>query len=148
MAATVLLVALLYAGATSVAGVVLDTRDAPALFAHSVVPVAAGYAIAHYFSLLVFEGQLTWVLASNPFAQAGVDLLGNYHDQLDLTVVTPHEIAAVQVTAVVLGHVLGVVLAHDRTVRLASGRAARRAQYPLLALMVTLTVAALGLLLG
>ena len=55
-----------------------------------------------------------------------------------------------QISAIVLGHVLGVVLAHDRAVRLAGhgARGARRSQYPLLAVMVGLTVGGLGLLLG
>ena len=119
------------------------------VFAHSVVPIAAGYAIAHYFSLLLFEGQLTWILASNPLGQDGVDLFGTYRNEVDLTSPSPETIAAVQVAAIVLGHVVGVVLAHDRAVRLAGrGREARRSQYPLLAVMVGLTVGGLGLLLG
>jgi hypothetical protein len=139
----------LYAAATSFAGRWTGIRGAPALFAHSVVPIAAGYAIAHYFSLLFFEGQLTWILLSNPFGQDGVDLFGTYRNSVDLTVLSPHTIAVVQVGAIVLGHVLGVVLAHDRAVRLSGrDRDARRAQYPLLLLMVGLTVGGLGLLLG
>ena len=59
------------------------------------------------------------------------------------------ELAAVQVVAVIGGHVLGVVLAHDRAVRVAGlNRTARTAQYPLLALLVGLTLLALRLLLG
>lgn len=146
---TVLAVGGLYAAATAVVGRVVRVDDAPALFAHSVLPIAAGYAVAHYFSLFLLEGQLTWILSSNPFAQAGVDLFGTYRNQVDLTAVTPHTIAAVQVAAIVLGHVTGVVLAHDRAVRLGgTERAARRAQYPLLAVMVGLTAGGLGLLLG
>ena len=143
------LVAGLYALATTVAGRMTGVRRAADLFAHSVVPIAAGYAVAHYVSLLLLEGQLTWILASNPFGQEGVDLFGTYRNEIDLGAVTPRTISVVQVVAIVLGHVLGVVLAHDRAVRLAAtGRAARASQYPLLALMVGLTVAGLGLLLG
>ncbi len=145
----VLAVSGLYAAATSFAGRWTGIRGAPALFAHSVVPIAAGYAIAHYFSLLFFEGQLTWILLSNPFGQDGVDYFGTYRNTVDLTVLSPHTIAVVQVAAIVLGHVLGVVLAHDRAVRLSGrDRDARRAQYPLLLVMVGLTVGGLGLLLG
>ncbi len=145
--ATVLLVAALYWAATAVAGRLVGRAGAAGLFAHSLVPIAAGYAIAHYFSLFVFEGQLTVILASNPFGQAGVDLFGIYRNQVDLTVVTPLAISAVQVGVIVVGHVVGVVLAHDRAVRL-GGRRSRAAQYPLLAVMVGLTVGGLGLLLG
>lgn len=144
---TVALAGVLYALATTVTARLVHRPDAPGLFAHSIVPIAAGYAVAHYFSLLVFEGQLTWILASNPFGTSGVDLFGIYHHEIDLSVVSPRQIAAVQVGAIVLGHVLGVVLAHDRAVRL-GGRRGRAAQYPLLAVMVGLTVAGLGLLLG
>ena len=143
------LVAGLYVLATTLAGRLTGTPRAPAAYAHSVVPIAAGYAVAHYFSLLALEGQLTWILASNPFAQDGVDLFGTWRNEVDLQAVSPGAIAAVQVTAIVLGHVVGVVLAHDRAVRLAgTARGARRSQYPLLAVMVGLTVGGLGLLLG
>lgn len=146
---TVLLVSGLYALAATLAARATHTSRGPAVFAHSMVPIAAGYAIAHYFSLLFFEGQLTWILLSNPFGVDGVDLFGTYRNTVDLTVLSPHTIAAVQVVAVIGGHVLGVVLAHDRAVRVAGlNRAARTAQYPLLALMVGLTLLALRLLLG
>ncbi len=149
LALTVLAVGGLYALATLVAGKVARTDDAPARFAHSVLPIAAGYAIAHYFSLFLLEGQLTWILASNPFAQDGVDLFGIYRREVDLAAVGPETIAAVSVSAIVLGHVVGVVLAHDRAVRLVGdGSRARASQYPLLAVMVGLTVGGLALLLG
>jgi hypothetical protein len=146
---SVLAVGALYLGATALAGRLTGTSGAPAQFAHSVVPIAAGYAVAHYFSLLLLEGQLTWILASNPFAADGVDVFGTYRNAVDLTAVSPETIAGVQISAIVLGHVLGVVLAHDRAVRLAGhARQARTSQYPLLAVMVGLTVGGLGLLLG
>ena len=145
----VALVSGLYLLATALAGRLTGTAGAPGTYAHSVLPIAAGYAVAHYFSLLLLEGQLTWILASNPFGQDGVDLFGTYRNEVDLTAVSPSTIAAVQISAIVLGHVLGVVLAHDRAVRLAGhARQARRSQYPLLVVMVGLTVGGLGLLLG
>lgn len=149
LALTVLVISGLYTAAATSAARTSHERGGPALFAHSVVPIAAGYAIAHYFSLLFFEGQLTWILLSNPFGVDGVDLFGTYRNTVDLTVLSPRTIAVVQVAAVVGGHVLGVVLAHDRAVRVAGlSRTARSAQYPLLALMIGLTLLALRLLLG
>ena len=142
-------VAGLYVGATVLAGVI--TRDRPwaqpGLFAHSIVPIAAGYAIAHYFSLLVYDGQATWILASNPFARDGVDVFGTYDRAIDFTVVSARTIANVQVGAIVLGHVLGVVLAHDRAVRISPERATR-GQLPLVTVMVAFTVGGLSLLLS
>lgn len=145
--ATVLVVGGLYAGATGLAGRLSGTGDGPPQYAHSVIPIAVGYAVAHYFSLLLLDGQLTWILASDPF-QTGRDLFGTARNAIDYAAVSPGTIAAVQVSAIVVGHVLGVVLAHDRAVRLARGRAARTSQYPLLVVMVAFTVAGLYLLLG
>lgn len=142
-------VAGLYVGATVLAGVITGDRPwaQPGLFAHSLVPIAAGYAIAHYFSLLVYDGQATWILASNPFARDGVDVFGTYDRAIDFTVVSARTIANVQVGAIVLGHVLGVVLAHDRAVRISPERATR-GQLPLVTVMVAFTVGGLSLLLS
>ena len=149
LAVMIAVVAGLYVGATVLAGVI--TRDRPwaqpGVFAHSIVPIAAGYAIAHYFSLLVYDGQATWILASNPFARDGVDVFGTYDRAIDFTVVSARTIANVQVGAIVLGHVLGVVLAHDRAVRTSPQRATR-GQLPLVTVMVAFTVGGLSLLLS
>jgi hypothetical protein len=141
------LVAALYVSATTVAGRIAGTENGPATYAHSVVPIAAGYAIAHYFSLLLLDGQSTWILASDPFGR-GWDLLGTIGNAVNYRAVGTRTISVVQVVAIVLGHVLGVVLAHDRAVRVARGVAARTSQYPLLAVMVVFTCAGLYLLLG
>jgi len=147
--AMIALTALLFVGATALSGAVTGQLPwaQPAQYAHSLVPIAAGYAIAHYFSLLLIDGQATWILASNPFGRDGVDLFGTYGRAVDYTVVSPRTIANVQVGAVVLGHVLGVVLAHDRAVRLTLRRAVV-GQLSLVVLMVAFTVGGLSLLLS
>ena len=141
--------ALLFIGATMLTGVISQNRPSlqPGLFAHSVVPIAAGYAIAHYFSLLLLDGQAVWILASNPFGRDGVDLFGTYGRAIDYTAVSPRTIANVQVGAVVVGHVVGVVLAHDRAVRLTPHRT-MLSQLPLVGVMVAFTVGGLSLLLS
>ena len=48
-------------------------------------PIALGYTVAHYFSLLMLDGQTTWILASNPFGVPGFDLFGTYGNVVDLT---------------------------------------------------------------
>ena len=143
----VALVAGLYVLATTVAGRVAGIDNGPAVYAHSVIPIAAGYAIAHYFSLLLLDGQLTWILASDPF-QHGLNLFGTAANAVDYTAVSPRTISVVQVLAIVVGHVVGVVLAHERAVTVSSGYKARTAQYPLLLVMVFFTIGGLLLLLG
>ena len=148
LALTVLAVAGLYAVAAVFASRLgWGGTDGPKQFAASMIPIALGYHVAHYFSLLLLDGQLTWILASDPF-QTGADLFGTAGNRLDLAAVSPDTIAGVQVGAIVVGHVLGVVLAHDRAVRLCAPGRARTSQYSLLAVMVSFTVAGLWLLLG
>lgn len=113
----------------------------------SLVPIVLAYAVAHYFSLLVFEGQAFVSLLSDPFGE-GWDLFGTASNAIDFTVVSPNQIAYVQVGAVVIGHVFGVVAAHDRAVETYPERVAVRSQYPMLGVMVAYTVAGLLLLLN
>jgi hypothetical protein len=105
------------------------------------------YAVAHYFSLLVFEGQTFLKLASDPLSR-GWDLFGTAGWTISYSALTPGAIAYVQVAAIVLGHVAGVVLAHDRAVSRYPVRVATKTQYPMLAVMVAYTVGALVILLG
>ncbi|RST15418.1 hypothetical protein [Streptomyces sp. WAC05950] len=106
-------------------------------FAHSLVPIALGYLIAHYFSLLVVEGPRTVSMA-----------LGTDNAPEPAPPLGPGGLAALQVIAVVTGHVLGVVAAHDRSVRLFPPAKAVAGQLPLLALMITYTIGGLSLLLN
>ena len=125
---------------------VTSARALATSLAHSLLPIAAGYTIAHYASLLLWQGQAGYILASDPFG-LGWDLFGTAGWSIDYGVAPPATIALVQVAAIVLGHLAGVVSAHDRAVALLPPAAARRSQYPLVAVMVAFTVIGLGLLL-
>lgn len=134
--------------ASGLAGGRMDAADLRAAFVHSLVPIVLAYAVAHYFSLLVLEGQAVVALASDPFGR-GWDLFGTAGRAVDFTLVSPLTVAYVQCGAIVAGHVAGVVLAHDRALALFDDkRAATRSQYPLLGAMVLFTVGGLFLLLG
>ncbi|TFV52787.1 hypothetical protein [Blastococcus sp. TF02A-35] len=149
LAGSIALVAALYLVGTRLSGRLAGQPVAvqPARYAASVIPIALGYTVAHYFSLLLLDGQTTWILASNPFGTPGVDLFGTYGNVVDLTAVSPDTIAYVQVGGVVAGHVAGVTLAHERA--LLSERHARASdQLPLVVVMVLFTVGGLGLLFG
>jgi hypothetical protein len=142
----VALVALAYLTALRVArelaGEQLEVSD----FVLTLVPIALAYAVAHYFSLLVVRGQYIIPLASDPFGH-GWDLFGTADYRPRLTVLSPNVTWYVQVSALVVGHVLGLVLAHDRAVQLfRSARVALKTQYAILALMILYTVTGLWLL--
>ncbi|MFE5091060.1 hypothetical protein ACFRCI_11790 [Streptomyces sp. NPDC056638] len=134
----VALVAALYAlcaGATRLISGQL--RHPLGVFAHSLVPIALGYLIAHYFTLFVTEGPRTVMVAS------GADNPVPPEPPLG-----PGGVATLQVAAIVLGHVLGVIAAHDRSVRLFPPGRAVAGQLPLLVLMITYTIGGLSLLIA
>ena len=107
-------------------------------FAHTLIPIAFAYAFAHYFTLIVFEGQLLLSSLSDPFGR-GWNLLGWADRPVDFSVLSPYAIWWIQVTAIVGGHLGGVLLAHDRALHDFPGVGAGRSQYVMLLLMVALT---------
>ncbi|MEV8373334.1 hypothetical protein AB0P21_11390 [Kribbella sp. NPDC056861] len=122
----------------------LGRAGLPGAFVHSLVPIAIGYAVAHYFSFAMFQGQEGLLLATDPFGR-GWDLFGVGNARIDYAFLGTGLIAAVQIGAIVLGHVLGVVSAHDRATHLFRRRQLRRAQYPMLAAMVAFTAGGIAL---
>jgi hypothetical protein len=115
------------------------------MFAHSIVPIALGYIVAHYYSLAVVEGQRTVILATTTTDQAS-NLLGLSTADVKYGLVQPALVASLQVAAVVAGHIIGAVAAHDRAVRLFPRNRSTAAQAPLLLLMVAYTYVGLTLL--
>jgi hypothetical protein len=113
---------------------------------HSLVPILAAYVVAHYFSLLVYNGQDVARLISDPLGD-GSDLFGTASSTIDYGVVTATQIWYMQVVALVGGHVAALVLAHDRALVLyGSHRDATRSQIVMLVLMVCFTCLGLWLL--
>jgi hypothetical protein len=116
-------------------------------FVASLVPIALVYAVSHYFTLLLIQGQFLLPLFSDPLGK-GWDVLGTADYVPNLAPLTPNTVWYLQVAALVGGHVAGLVLAHDRALTLYPNdpRKALRTQYPFLVLMVIYTVAGLWLL--
>lgn len=142
-------VAVLYVASMHLAGR-FTGRDPDALitwFLPSLVPIVFAYAVAHYFTLLVFESQTAVVLASDPLGR-GANYFGTAGWAINLTFVTKRQVAWVQAGAIVVGHIGAVVAAHDRAVDRLSDHEAARSQYPLLGAMVVYTVGGLALLFG
>ncbi len=116
-------------------------------FAHTLVPIAFAYAFAHYFTLVLFEGQLLLSTMSDPFG-LDWDLFGTVDRPIDYSLIALGStwIWYVQVAVIVLGHVGGIVLAHDRALADYPATRAVRSQFPMLLLMVGLTGLGLTLL--
>jgi hypothetical protein len=129
-------------------------RGAPSLatlrvgFAHTLIPIALAYLVAHYFSFFVFQEQAQFTyLLSDPLGTATTDLFGTASAGVDYTVLSANAIWYVQVGALIVGHVIGLTLAHDRAlVYWPNYREASRSQYWMLAVMVAFTCFGLYLL--
>ncbi len=115
-------------------------------FVHSLVPIAAVYVAAHYFTFLIFEGQAIGYLASDPFGQLW-NLFGTASWGINYNVFPQKDTWYVQVAFVVVGHVAALALAHDRALTLyGQAKLAVRSQYWMLGVMVGFTSLALWLL--
>jgi hypothetical protein len=148
LAVTVLLIAAIYLGAIEGMAPLRDIgRSGLArALAHSLIPILSAYVVAHYFSLIAYNGQDLWRLASDPLGK-GSDLFGGAGHTIDYSIVSATAIWYVQVGALVAGHVAGLVLAHDRALVLyGDHRAASRSQIVMLVLMVCFTCLGLWLL--
>ena len=115
-------------------------------FAHTLVPIGFAYVLAHYFSLLIWQGQAIGYLASDPLGN-GANLFGTSSYQIDYAIISYAAIWYVQVTALVAGHVGGLTLAHDRALSMyRNAQEAVRSQYWMLTVMVAFTCFGLWLL--
>lgn len=135
--------ALLFGFVGLLAGLVLAVgrRVGRSAMGAGLVPVTVGYLVAHYLTYLLTEGQRIAVAASDPLQQ-GWDLFGTARWQIQDDWVASSVIWTMQVSAVVIGHVVGAWLGHG-AVR--SERAAGRtvSQWPLAVLMIAMTMLAL-----
>ena len=115
-------------------------------FVLPLVPIAAAYIVAHYFTFFLIQGQFIITLASDPFGK-GWDLFGTADFAPNLAPVTPEETWYVQTAALVIGHVAGLAIAHDRAVAIfPEKRTGLVAQLPMLALMVLYTLGGMWVL--
>jgi hypothetical protein len=122
------------------------TAELSKQFAHTLIPIAFAYALAHYFSLLMDQGQALGYLISDPLGH-GSNLFGTVDASIDYNVVTATGIWYAQVGALILGHVSGLMLAHDRALALyRNPREAVRSQYWMLIVMIGFTSLGLWLL--
>ncbi|HVX33892.1 MAG TPA: fenitrothion hydrolase [Solirubrobacterales bacterium] len=151
MAATVAGVAIVYLlgvrGMRSVPGAP-PFRQLARGFAHSLIPIALAYLLAHYFSLFVYQEQAQFTyLLSDPLGTSTTDLFGTAEYGIDFNALSPNVIWYVQVAALLAGHLAGLTLAHDKAlVYWRDYRRASRSQYWMLAVMVAFTCFGLYLL--
>jgi hypothetical protein len=116
-------------------------------FAHTLIPIALAYLVAHYFSAFLYQeqAQFTYIL-SDPLGH-GSNLFGTAGGGINYGIVGSNTVWYVQVAALVIGHVVALTLAHDRALGVYDDvERASRSQYFMLAVMVGFTCFGLFLL--
>jgi hypothetical protein len=121
-------------------GSAIHTRRHGRLFAHTFIPIALAYLVAHYFTVVVGLEPRQLALLFDPLGEGAAKDVG-------VTYVGATATWYVQVGALVVGHVLALVMGHDRALEVyGDPKTAARSQYWMLALMVGFTSLGLFLL--
>jgi hypothetical protein len=114
-------------------------------FIHCLVPIGFAYAFSHYFTAIVFEGQLILSTVSDPFGR-GWNLFGTALRPVDFTVLSSTSVWWIQVSAIAVGHLAALILVHDRSLLDLAGPASVRGRYGLLGLITLLAVGGITIL--
>ena len=121
-------------------------RRLAAAYVYSLVPIAIAYQVAHYYTLLLIQGQAIIGLLSDPFGR-GWNLFGTADYRIHAGLLDAAFVWYSQVALILAGHVIAVYLAHVVALRLLrQPRLATRSQYPMVALMILYTVLSLWIL--
>ena len=107
----------------------------PAAYASTLLPIAAGYLIAHYLTLVIRGAVWLPSLIADPLMSLAPDLGW----------IPAGAIWYLSVAAIVGGHIAGILLAHRLALRNAPGRATL-AGLPMVALMIGYTVLSLWII--
>jgi hypothetical protein len=117
-----------------------------AAYVYSLVPIAIAYQVAHYYTLLLVQGQEIVRHISDPFGW-GWNLFGTAGYEVNPGLVGAAFVWYSQVALIVVGHVVAVYVAHLVALRMfGDRRKALRSQLPMLALMVLYTISSLWIL--
>jgi hypothetical protein len=137
---TVLLLAFLGLIVAAALGLVRQLGPGPA--GAGLLPIAAGYILAHYFTYLLIDGQQLIVAVSDPL-QRGWDIFGTAFHEPDGAWLPPGLVWTIQLAAVVGGHMLGAWGGHAAATAAAApdtdAQTLRLRQVPLAVVMVALT---------
>jgi hypothetical protein len=127
----------------SMAGGGVDYRTAFIVFAPSILPIAAGYHLAHYLTSFLVDGQHVMSVLSYSIGLGERPVTTGFFNRLD----TVRLIWLTQAGAVVIGHVVAILVAHALALRVfPDPRRATLSQLPLALFMVGYTVFGLWLL--
>jgi hypothetical protein len=114
----------------------LSTRYVAAWFVPALLPIAAGYHVAHFLGYLLRLAPSLGVAATSPLSPPQVDFLG-----------LPGWYGSLQLVFVLAGHVFAIWVAHGLSFDLFPGRMQPiRSQYPFTAVMVLYTMTSMWII--
>ncbi|HUP26399.1 MAG TPA: hypothetical protein VM124_01990 [Candidatus Limnocylindrales bacterium] len=115
-------------------------------FGLTLVPIAIAYHIAHYFTVLLIQGQAIIRLASDPLG-LGWNLFNTGAYVVKPGIIGAAAVWYIEIALIIIGHIAAVYLAHIVALKLfPSAKKALLSQYPILALMVIYTMASLWII--
>jgi hypothetical protein len=113
------------------------TREIERRFVSSLLPIAAGYHLAHFLGYVVTLAPALAAVAASPLAPPATVP----------TLATPAWFGAIAVTAVIVGHLVAVWVGHATAFDVFAGRLQPiRSQYPYVVIMICYTVTSLWII--
>ena len=115
-------------------------------FAYSLIPITLAYNIAHYYTLLIVQGQSIIPAVSDPL-NLGWNLFNGSGYVVNVGIVSASFIWHSQVAVIIIGHIAAVFIAHIIALRVfPSPKKAILSQIPMLILMIAYTITGLWIL--
>ena len=116
----------------------LDLKKTGLYFVTSLVPIAVGYELAHFSSLIIIQGQDIVRVVGDPFA-FGWNLFGT-ESFGPVLFVNAKFFWYFQIASIIAGHIAGVYVAHKIALSYLGKRQAFLSQFPMLFLMILFTI--------
>jgi hypothetical protein len=124
----------------------VSIRELALRFAFSLIPIALAYNIAHYYTLLLVQGQSIISAVSDPFT-FGWNIFGTNGHVVNVGIVGAKTVWESQVFFILAGHISALYTAHVIALRVfGSRRNALLSQLPMLFVMVAYTMMGLWIL--
>ena len=115
-------------------------------FAPALIPIAAAYHVAHYFSFLLIAGQVGIQLLSDPFGW-GWNIFGTSAMQINVSIINAKIGWVIILISVVLGHVSSIFISHRISFKILKNNSeALKMHLPFSILMVLYTIFSLWIL--
>lgn len=123
-----------------------SVKELALAFAPTLIPIIVAYHFAHYFTLLLAQGQYMLRLISDPFGW-GWNLFQTAQMPMNAGIIGAAQVWNMQIYSILFGHIAAVFLSHIIAMQIyPTHKKAMLSQLPMLVLMVGYTILGLWLL--